>query len=166
MTREIKFRAWDKERKEYLSAGNIFIPVNPRRTPKYNGELFLDTLNFKADNNRFVLEQFTGLKDMNGAPIYEGDIVCHEFHATFPICYRTGDPNDSDGFYKTIGHVTITPSCGVTLNGHRYFTSEAEGEESVKKYNGNPMRWSDCAEVIGNIHENKNLLEANKKCEK
>ncbi len=31
--REIKFRAWDKSRNEYLSAGNVFISVNPGSRP-------------------------------------------------------------------------------------------------------------------------------------
>jgi len=56
MTREIKFRAWDKRKKEMfdLELGMV-LPVD-----------------FKKD---FKILQFTGLKDKNGKEIYEGDII-------------------------------------------------------------------------------------------
>ena len=55
MTREIKFRAWDKE--------------NRRMRP--HEELYFDCGEFKNP----TLMQYTGLKDKNGVEIYEGDVV-------------------------------------------------------------------------------------------
>ncbi|UQW98159.1 YopX family protein [Rummeliibacillus sp. G93] len=54
--REIKFRSWLKERKEFI----------------YN--FTMDSI-LDSEAERCILSQYTGLKDSNGREIFEGDIV-------------------------------------------------------------------------------------------
>lgn len=131
MSKEIKFRIW--------------------RTPdEYSKTSWMESWDslmnysmsdiFQLDNPDDVLEQYTGLKDKNGKDIYEGDILT--WHSNI---YRKHD---------WVGLV-LYRGAGFAV------------QESDKSYSS--PEWLDCAcrkdaniiEVIGNIHEDKDLLDEN-----
>ena len=133
--REIKFRAWDKDRKEYLSGGQIFIAINPGQNP--TNDIYLDIIKNPNDyKDRFILEQFTGLHDSKGVEIFEGDIL--------DCIYK------SDGCNHKLQIVWVEASaCFRTKN-----IGECHQPNVIKT-----MFDMTRSVVIGNKFENKELLE-------
>ena len=143
--REIKFRAWIPTFTE--SPENVLVELNSEE---------IDEI-IEAGN---PIMQYTGLQDSKGVDIYEGDIVRHHRVVTAPTNYVTGEPQFQENEFIRIGHVTITPSKGVTLNGRQTTFDYNEGETlDISRYNDNPRCWGEMATVIGNIYEDKELIK-------
>ena len=75
MSRQIKFRVWDKEMKYFSSQYDLYCS---------NGSISNDET-VHPHGGRFVAQQFTGLLANNWREIYEGDIV---------LAHNYNDPHD------------------------------------------------------------------------
>ncbi len=136
--REIKFRAWNKENKSW------YHPIYEAHRGKLEeilmkpstGHVVIrkhpnkDTYLDATQHSRFILMQYTNFKDKNGVEIYEGDVVKDEISRLEVVWHtKTG----TWGFHKK--HKETAD-----------FFSLAMLEPEIK------------LEIIGNVHENKELL--------
>lgn len=144
--RDIKFRAWDKQNKRYEYDIQDADLSETERSMERFGDYFPSEFNGKLYDD-FDIEQYTGLKDKNGKEIYEGDIIKIHTHYIF---YGT-DVDDWDDEYALVewseeyGGFFIygeTPLWEVLF----------EGRPKDGFYHNYP-------EVVGNVHENPELLE-------
>ena len=134
--REIKFRAWLKEDKKMVNVETMdFKDKSMQYLEK--SEIVNAYLLRRVIFDDIELMQYTGLKDKNGAEIYDGDIVLVELSGT-------------STWYKTV----------VKFKEGAFITSLIDGEDYFYIFNRGFD--SNDFEILGNIYENKNLLEENR----
>ena len=120
-----EFRVWDKADKVYDVPTQIDIDDS--------GHIIcVDTYHGSIADGDFLLEQYTGLKDVNGNKIFEGDIL----HTDYEINYVT---------FQDYGFCTHNSQPLIN-----YVFNTATG---TPKFTDNRFK------VIGNIHENLELME-------
>ena len=125
----LKFRAWDLIENRMLQWGDIM------NLPAW--EIFPGTL------DAFIVMEYTGLIDMNGKEIYEGDII--DIHQTVNGCNLFVIVWSDIGFsarYLIDGEISREYEYGI--------------EELLDVYIG---KYEKSVEVVGNIYENHELLE-------
>lgn len=146
MIREIKFRAWDKKNKIMRTVWSIDWSFNRSEIQSISLNDVIDEQNTLWNDN-FELMEFTGLLDKNGKEIYEGDII--------KITYGT---------FNFKGKKEVITDVYFAQQAFRYRHDDGSGSvlyfNSVEIIKGYEAITQD-VELIGNIYEHKNLLDAN-----
>lgn len=134
-----KFRAWDKKTKEYFHISELW---NSGTNPEcFNFDGWTDNFGNKGRLKDIVIEQSTGLKDANDNPIYEGDIVKYT-------------AEDGDSFLAPVKYFAADgyPAFDIPTAFIPYWHFESNVLSAGMAENS--------IEVVGNVHENPELLEA------
>lgn len=155
MTRVIRFKAWNGYRKimaDYVSAiqngdtqgtpSSVNVIVNRKN----------ETWDIKNDNVELL--QFTGLRDVNGKPIYEGDILRLSYEEPKTYIYK----DEYDPKPKIIMPNTVTETATVTKDTGTFGVSVKGVFLALREVD----KGQQSIEVIGNVHTNPELLEENK----
>lgn len=125
--RKLKFRVWDNEEKTMIENKDIY-------SIDFRNNIFFSSVmvdGFISNEDDYKLMQYTGLKDINGKEIYEGDIVEREYDYITEAIEFTGVVKFYDGAYWIDNE----------KDAHMIFA-----ELEINR-------------VIGNIYENKDLLK-------
>lgn len=145
--REIKFRAWDKEGREFIDlwTGNCN-----------------ETLNEIFDMPEYDFQQYTGLKDKNGKEIYEGDILAENYGVEFvgkQVSYTICTVSFGEWYCECRDYYCNEDGVGFYVDGFtRYYRKDGSidtywvRQETLTKHYRS-------YEVIGNIYENPEILE-------
>lgn len=147
MSREIKFRCWDKKSKKMRQVTEIvfntgFYMENNDNSVKLiwvKGQDIIENKEIQIQREEdFILMQYAGLKDKNGKEIYEGDIVSKE-------TFDDTKPNYRNVYYAKVMYIEELAGFYLVNKDNKILWEVAED-----KYN---------IEVVSTIYDNPELLE-------
>jgi len=156
--RIIKFRIWDNQNQIFVEnssslhcfsnwsidtfTGEIIdyigtLGIEPTYSQNKNPNLYIKNLK-AVKKPRYILQQFTGLKDFKKREIYEGDILVSDQDKSYKHNYRVRYYNASFDLISA------------SDDGDEYGTYTVDLERAIQMKN---------ATIIGNIFENPKLLK-------
>ena len=158
--RELKFRIWDKQNKTWLENSSSLHCFSNWSICPFTGKLIDYVGAIDGDHgdkyaaspapdyymqdgkivkdSRYVIQQYTGLKDKNGIEIYEGDI----------IQYNVGSSYDNISFVVKWSNDSLS-----------WIFQSIRGEQLTNCWTPNGNRFN-FIEIKGNIFENPELLKS------
>lgn len=136
---KLKFRAWYVLAEEMINEILMISFVRKEIIGKFSDGSTSVPLKFedKQNGEDVILMQSTGLKDKNGKEIFEGDIITNGKDV---MCMKR---HNTLGFY-------------VEQKGEVQFIAD---EVVLEEFEEDAKEIADSIEIIGNVYENKELLE-------
>lgn len=143
MNDRFRFRAWDKWKHTYI--------YDAQDTWDNEWAEFFGLMVDDSHGSRFAVEQCTGLKDKNGNLIHEGDICCdYKYGVNIVVKFGAISFKKISEYDNSIRDVTC--EC--------FYFEELETGKKLNVLRQIHNIPEDDWKIIGNIHENPELLEA------
>ncbi|ELT2492161.1 hypothetical protein R7565_001172 [Campylobacter coli] len=142
--KDFDFRIWDNTEKRYLNEIELH---KYDKSPVEAGTTFTETdrineVEFVKNKNDLEIELFTGYYDYKGNKIYVGDII---------ECLVFTNEKNSEIFYEIICFDMELGLCSKLSNGDGGYLFDLRRHKNNKTIED--------VYVVGNIHENKELLK-------
>jgi uncharacterized phage protein (TIGR01671 family) len=142
-----KFRAWDKRFSEFVE--DFFVSEDGKIYKKTKDTSYGFAIS-RETSDKIILMQSTGLKDKNGKEIFEGDVLEIQ---DIKMIVRFGSYNYIET--SKSGNHTL----GIMCDGLGFYVEclNVAAPDRISPFEPETLKES---AVIGNIYENKDILEA------